>query len=132
MATLAERLQTAVTKIETDADLFHNIVQGDATTVVTTENGDVNSAAKAIAEIRDTTAFFRDVTGLTGGGSTNLDGIATALFTIPFLVEIVITEGGLLVSQKWYLKTKATGEAEDGTFFVEPDDDAALIWVKVG
>lgn len=54
---LADRITAATDSIETDAALFHDIVQGDDQTTVTTENGPVNSAAKAIRLFVDRTDF---------------------------------------------------------------------------
>jgi microcystin-dependent protein len=50
MPTLQEQLQAAVTQTTTDSGLLHDIVHGDDTTTVTTENGPVKSVAKVINE----------------------------------------------------------------------------------
>jgi len=63
MPTATERLETAVSRVETDSSLFHQIVHGDENTVVTTENGPVNSVAKTLAEL-----------GGGGGGGGGGDG----------------------------------------------------------
>lgn len=48
MPTLSARLETAVSLVEVDSDLFHDIVHGGITDVVVTEGGTVPSVAKAI------------------------------------------------------------------------------------
>jgi hypothetical protein len=57
-----------------------------------------------------------EVTGRTGGGSANLDGITTTTLTIPFAALIVIAGSGEI----WQLVSGT--DAEDGTFIVRPDD----------
>jgi len=51
MATLQEDLESSVALIGADKAIMHEIVHGDFTTVVTTENGPVKSLAKAIADM---------------------------------------------------------------------------------
>lgn len=50
MTTLQEQLQTAVEQSFADSAIFHNIVHGNESTEVTTENGKVKSVAKVVAE----------------------------------------------------------------------------------
>ena len=50
---MQERLNSAVDMAETDTGLLHDIVHGDETKLVPTENGDVPSVAKVIKDIRD-------------------------------------------------------------------------------
>ncbi len=52
MTSMRDRLSTAVTSAETDSALFHEIVHGTDTMVVSTEGGNVPSVAKAIKDIR--------------------------------------------------------------------------------
>lgn len=52
MTSMRDRLSTAVTLAETDSALFHEIVHGTDTMVVSTEGGNVPSVAKAIKDIR--------------------------------------------------------------------------------
>ncbi|MCK5020025.1 MAG: hypothetical protein KAS32_23430 [Candidatus Peribacteraceae bacterium] len=51
MATLQERLESSVSQTEIDSGKLYQIVQGDNTTVVSTDGGDVNSAAKTIFDL---------------------------------------------------------------------------------
>lgn len=51
MATLQERIETATTKLESDADRMHDIVNGGAAVVVETEGGPVSSVAKQVADL---------------------------------------------------------------------------------
>jgi hypothetical protein len=67
-----------------------------------------------------------NITGLTGGGATNLDGIDTANLEIPFLIGLVI-DGGI----SWW-KLQVSSAVEDGVTVVQPDDDPTLRWIVVG
>ena len=51
MPTLQETLQAAITQVDTDADIFHAVVHGGAGETVTTEGGEVNTVAHAIANL---------------------------------------------------------------------------------
>lgn len=53
MANLEERLQAVITKAETDASIWHNIVHGDNTTTVATENGAVPTVSKQLKDVRE-------------------------------------------------------------------------------
>ncbi|MBI4968168.1 MAG: hypothetical protein HZC25_08640 [Rhodospirillales bacterium] len=55
---LQSDLQAAVAKVTADSATLHQIVHGDATTTVSTENGPVKSMAKAVADVE---AAFGDV-----------------------------------------------------------------------
>lgn len=70
-----------------------------------------------------------EVTGRTGGGTANLDGIVTTTLTIPFAVLIRIAGTGEL----WCLDTGT--DAEDGSFTVRPDDYNGLtnarVWKRI-
>ena len=59
MSNITNRLNTVVDTAETDADIFHDIVHGDKTTVVTTEGGNVDSLAKKLSEITDGLGQYR-------------------------------------------------------------------------
>jgi ribosomal protein S20 len=52
--TLQTDLQDAVTRVESDSQILHNVVHGNDQTTVNTENGSVKSAAKTIKDIEDT------------------------------------------------------------------------------
>lgn len=54
MATLQEQLEAAVSSVKTDADKLHDVVHGHSSKVISTENGNIKSVAKALAEIGDT------------------------------------------------------------------------------
>ena len=75
--------------------------------------------------------FLGSVTGLTGGGSTKLDGQTTAGASAPLIVALSLNDD----VQMWKLRAKGVGESEDGTSFVSPDDYHAstnnVIWVRV-
>lgn len=51
MTSMRDKLSSAVNSAEADSSLFHNIVHGNDTTVVSTEGGQVPSVAKAIKDI---------------------------------------------------------------------------------
>ena len=51
--TLQTDLQDAVARVQTDSQLLHTIVHGDDQTEVSTDGGNVKSAAKAIKDIED-------------------------------------------------------------------------------
>ncbi len=65
--TLQTDLQDAVTRVESDSQILHNIVHGNDQTTVTTEGGGVKTAAKAIKDIEDSIQ-----TGLTDLGVTSI------------------------------------------------------------
>ncbi len=71
---------------------------------------------------------FPDIIGLTGGGSTKLDGLDT-VSTYGAGTVAVLTYGD--AAQWWKLRTKAIGEVEDGASLVAPDDSSTLIWVRI-
>ncbi|PCH98971.1 MAG: hypothetical protein COB76_06605, partial [Alphaproteobacteria bacterium] len=52
--TLQTDLQDAVTRVESDSQILHNIIHGNDQTTVNTENGNVKTPAKAIKDIEDT------------------------------------------------------------------------------
>jgi hypothetical protein len=74
-------------------------------------------------------AFRSAITGRTGGGATNLDGISTASLTIPFLVILVIAG----TAEIWQLAAGTDAEADP--FVIRPDDYNALtnarVWKRV-
>ncbi len=49
---MEEKLQAVVAQAESDGALWHTIIHGDSTTSVPTENGNVPSAAKQMADVR--------------------------------------------------------------------------------
>ena len=51
MTSMRDKLSSAVNSAEADSSLFHNIVHGNDTTVISTEGGQVPSVAKAIKDI---------------------------------------------------------------------------------
>lgn len=51
--TLQTDLQDAITRIQSDSDILHDIAHGDETATITTENGSVKSVAKAVKDITD-------------------------------------------------------------------------------
>lgn len=51
--TLQTDLQHAIARIQTDSDVLHDIVHGDDTAMITTENGSVKSVAKSVKDITD-------------------------------------------------------------------------------
>jgi hypothetical protein len=61
--------------------------------------------------------FLGSVTGYTGGGSTNLDGVATTTLGVPRLVQFVHTTDGL---RSFMLR--AGTDAEDVDLIIRPDD----------
>ena len=64
------------------------------------------------------TTFLPLVTGLTGGGATNLDGQTTVGLTVPRLFSVSISDN----FEIWKLRTKAGGDVVDGTSIVQPVD----------
>lgn len=74
--------------------------------------------------------FFRmGITGLTGGGSTNLDGVATVGVTPPYLIGIVVSG-----SLRFYLLQTGT-DAEASPGIIRPDDYSPAtnekVWTQV-
>lgn len=63
--------------------------------------------------------FLPDIVGLTGGGSSKLDGILTGLVVadvqIPFCVDISPNDD----HQRWKLRARAGGEVADGAGLVD-------------
>ena len=53
MANMEERLQTVVSKAETDGEKWHTIVHGDEDTTVPTDRGNVPTVAKQLKDIRE-------------------------------------------------------------------------------
>lgn len=53
MANMEERLEATVSQAETDGQKWHNIVHGNESTTVPTENGNVPTVAKQLKDIRD-------------------------------------------------------------------------------
>ena len=51
--TLQTDLQDAITRIQADSDILHDIAHGDETALITTENATVKSVAKAVKDITD-------------------------------------------------------------------------------
>jgi hypothetical protein len=51
--TLQTDLQDAITRIQSDSDMLHDIAHGDETALITTDNGTVKSVAKAVKDITD-------------------------------------------------------------------------------
>ena len=64
--------------------------------------------------------FLPQITGLTGGGTTNLDGLLDGLTVaevqIPFAVDISLADD----HQRWKLRAKNSGEVSNGVAFVSP------------
>ena len=58
--TLKDDLDDAVESIKEDAEKLRDIVQGDDTKVVTTENGNVDSVAKVLKDIETEAETYRD------------------------------------------------------------------------
>lgn len=84
MPTLQEQMQAAVTQTTTDSGLLHDIVHGDDTTTVTTENGPVKSVAKVISENQqlltdslDTLTTMRDEAVASAAAAATSEGNAS-------------------------------------------------------
>ncbi len=73
--------------------------------------------------------FLPAVTGLTGGGATNLDGVVTVGVTPPQVYVLAITTGGYLTQQTWAL-VAGTDDA-DGVTIIHPVDYNASTNAKV-
>lgn len=77
--------------------------------------------------------FLPAITGLTGGGSTKLDGLldglALADVQIPCAVDLSLADD----HQRWKLRALGGGEVEDGVAFVSPDSAtfASYIFVRI-
>lgn len=73
--------------------------------------------------------YLGTITGLTGGGATDLDSIPTTGLSVPYLVMLVRSD----TAEHWLLRAGTT--AEDGIGIVRPDDyhatTNAKIWIKV-
>lgn len=71
---------------------------------------------------------LESVTGYTGGGATNLDGVATVALTKPKLFFFYHPVDG----RKWYwMRTKVGGEVEDSPNLIIADDDSNVIFEDV-
>jgi hypothetical protein len=68
--------------------------------------------------------FLAQITGLTGGGITKLDGILDGLVVtdvqIPFAVDLSFSDD----LQRWKLRVKAVGEVADGVTLIAPVNTA--------
>lgn len=72
-----------------------------------------------------TSAQAVGIVGLTGGGATKLDGIASA--TAIGRIVLYYNGSGL---ETWMLLAEV--HTEDGTQYVRPDDDATKSWIRLG
>lgn len=73
MADLETRLEASITKLVTDSDKLHEIVHGEATETVSTDNGDIKTAAGAIAGIAD--RLDEEISGAGGRVDTAIEAI---------------------------------------------------------
>ncbi len=91
--------------------------------------GVVNSVSDPIAEVAPVVNYF-GITGLTGGGATNLDGIDTEEMDVGLIVAVTLTA----VTSLYRLTAGTT--AEDSPIVVRPDDYAGgtneKVWVLLG
>lgn len=75
------------------------------------------------------TYAFQRVTGFTGGGSTNLDGIATTSLAVGTIAQFTVS------SSRYIYRLRAGTEAELSPFIIRPDDyDGAAntkVWERV-
>lgn len=78
------------------------------------------------------------ITGLTGGGATNLDGLTTTDVTVGCSALITPTIGGLVIPKTFRLIAGTTAENADpaaGALVIRPDDynasTNAKVWVDV-
>lgn len=79
MTTLQEQLQTAVDQTTADSNIFHDIVHGDTSTEVATENGNVKSVAKVVDENQQTlNASIATLTAMRDEAVTSADNAATS------------------------------------------------------
>lgn len=75
------------------------------------------------------------LTGLTGGGASNLDGLVTTDVNTGRMVDFYLLSGGVLMPHRWVLTawTDETEDAADGR--VLPDDfnteTNAKIWIRL-
>lgn len=69
--------------------------------------------------------FWKDITGLSGGGSTNLDGIPTVALPFGTTVTLIIrNQDGSDTIQDWHLYEMVDGDIDDPTHgVVLPDDN---------
>lgn len=74
--TLQTDLQNAVTRVQGDSQILHNIVHGDDQTVVSTEGGNVKTVAKAIKDIEST--IQDGLSDLGAAGQQLADAVADA------------------------------------------------------
>lgn len=95
----------------------------------------VNSTLSILAQMDSRyTANMSSITGLTGGGSTKLDGLVTTDVAVGRLINLVINNGTIDELQFW--KLYAGTDAEDtGSGIVRPDDydgsDNAKVWKRM-
>ncbi len=79
MSTLQEQLQTAVDQTTADSNILHDIVHGDTSTEVTTENGNVKSISKVVDENQQTlNASIATLTAMKDEAVTSAGNAATS------------------------------------------------------
>jgi hypothetical protein len=78
--------------------------------------------------------YHRDVTGLTGGGSTKLDGIPTTTLAARTLIHLMREVDGYQRLETWRLSASTDAEDEAGDI-IRPDDfhasTNAKVWFKL-
>lgn len=77
MPTLQEQLQTAVEQTAADSNIFHNIVHGNETAEVITENGSVKTISKIISENQQT--LINSISSITEMKNITVSAAQTAI-----------------------------------------------------
>ena len=113
MANMQERLETAVSQTETDSGLFHEIVHGNETLTVLTENGNVPSISKTIKDIRDSIH----------GQTSDLVGIAQN-------AAETATQQAEICTQKAQDATHAASTAQQEFISTQNEAQKAKIWAE--
>ena len=125
--TLQTDLEQAIAKVQADSTLLHDIVQGDATTTVSTENGTVKSIAKMEADIQadlDANTVITQVTTLLNESETARDAAQLAATDAQTAAASVAPEfhGFRLLDDRSLEWVHVT----DGSFNVVDFDDTAI------
>lgn len=127
--------QTAIAGASTArADLFYTwnlAASGKARSKKITRDETLRAMAESarLGISKYITPFLPQITGLTGGGTTKLDGILDGLVVadvqIPFAVDLSLADD----DQRWKLRAKGGSETADGVGLVQPANSAFASYI---
>lgn len=133
MPTITERLESAVTILETDKTIQHQIIHGGPTTIVSTEGGPVKSYAKSIADMEGQypSVLFADgsanITCSSAGSlrALSVSGLINNQYAFLLGYYIVGDGGG-----GWFVYNSASSATDDGCLTIAPNAGAGR-WLRV-